>query len=132
MRHPIHVGVILLTLAILCSACGRKDTSKSPAGSTPGGEAKITFLELGSVTCIPCKQMKPVMESIEKRYAGQVKVIFYDVWKDKRPAEQYKIRLIPTQVFLDKSGKELLRHEGFFAEAEIDKFLAAQGVKPKG
>ena len=132
MRHMVYVGAILLALAILGLSCGKKDASKSPAEGTPGGEAKITFLELGSVTCIPCKQMKPVMESIEKRYAGQVKVVFHDVWKDKRPAEQYKIRLIPTQVFLDKDGKELLRHEGFFAEAEIDKFLAAQGVKPKG
>ena len=132
MRHMVYVGAILLALAILGLSCGKKDASKSPAEGTLGGDAKITFIELGSVTCIPCKQMKPVMESIEKRYAGQVKVVFYDVWKDKRPAEQYKIRLIPTQVFLDKDGRELLRHEGFFAEAEIDKFLAAQGVKPKG
>ena len=89
---------------------------------------KVTFLELGSVRCIPCKQMQPVMRSIEQKYKGQVKVTFYDVWKDKRPAEQYGIRLIPTQVFLDENGKEILRHEGFFPEAEIDKFLLSQGL----
>jgi len=132
MRMLIQLALSMLMAATLVVSCGKNDSRKSSSIGTPGGEAKITFIELGSVTCIPCKQMKPVMESIEKRYAGQVKVVFYDVWKDKRPAEQYKIRLIPTQVFLDKSGKELLRHEGFFAEAEIDKFLAAQGVKPKG
>jgi thioredoxin 1 len=122
---------MLMAVAFVVS-CNPRDSRKTASVGTPAGDAKITFLELGSVTCIPCKQMKPVMESIEKRYAGQVKVVFHDVWKDKRPAEQYKIRLIPTQVFLDKNGKELLRHEGFFAEAEIDKFLASQGVKPKG
>lgn len=122
----------VIALAILSLSCTKHDTSRSAAGGAGSGDAKITFVELGSVTCIPCKQMKPVMESIEKRYAGQVKVVFHDVWKDKRPAEQYKIRLIPTQVFLDKNGQELMRHEGFFAEAEIDKFLASQGVKPKG
>ena len=132
MNKRICAGVAILALAVLFLSCGTADTGKGPPPRVLQGEARITFIELGSVTCIPCKQMKPVMESIEKRYAGQVKVVFYDVWKDKRPAEQYKIRLIPTQVFLDKSGKELLRHEGFFAEAEIDKFLAAQGVKPKG
>jgi thioredoxin 1 len=124
-------SVFLVALTTLCLSCGKTETPRN-SGDVVSGEAKITFLELGSVTCIPCKQMKPVMASIEKRYAGQVKVIFHDVWKDKRPAEQYKIRLIPTQVFLDKDGKELLRHEGFFAESEIDKFLATQGVKPKG
>ena len=50
------------------------------------------------------------------------------MWKDKRPAEKYGINLIPTQVFLDENGKEILRHEGFFAEEEIDKFLTSQGL----
>jgi thioredoxin 1 len=126
-------AILLLLVVLLAASCGsRNSTPQTGSKAETGATAKITFLELGSVTCIPCKQMKPVMESIEKRYAGQVKVVFYDVWKDKRPAEQYKIRLIPTQVFLDKSGNELMRHEGFFAEAEIDKFLASQGVKPNG
>lgn len=41
---------------------------------------KVTFIELGSVKCIPCKEMQPVMKSIEKKYGSQVKVIFHDVW----------------------------------------------------
>ena len=132
MRRTFCAVLLLLTAAVFVVSCGPRDSRKTATDGTPSGDAKITFIELGSVTCIPCKQMKPVMESIEKRYAGQVKVVFHDVWKDKRPAEQYKIRLIPTQVFLDKNGTELMRHEGFFAEAEIDKFLASQGVKPNG
>ncbi|MFA7288176.1 MAG: thioredoxin family protein [Melioribacteraceae bacterium] len=92
---------------------------------------KITFVELGSDNCIPCKMMQPIMKSIEKKYGESVKVIFYDVWKDagKPYAKKYGIKLIPTQVFLDASGKELMRHEGFFPEAEIDKFLLSQGLK---
>jgi thiol-disulfide isomerase/thioredoxin len=39
---------------------------------------KVTFVELGSVNCIPCKQMQPVMKAIEKKYGEQVKVIFYN------------------------------------------------------
>lgn len=46
---------------------------------------KVTFVELGSVNCIPCKAMQPVMKSIEEKYGEQVKVVFYDVWtKDQR------------------------------------------------
>jgi thioredoxin 1 len=92
---------------------------------------KITFVELGSDNCIPCKMMQPIMKSIEKKYGESVKVIFYDVWKDagKPYAKKYGIKLIPTQVFLDASGKELMRHEGFFPEAEIDKFLLSKGLK---
>lgn len=93
---------------------------------------KITFVELGSVKCIPCKKMQPVMKAIEEKYGNQVKVIFYDVWKDefKHKSEEFKIRLIPTQVFLDENGKEIHRHEGFYPEEDIDKFLKSKGLKP--
>jgi thioredoxin 1 len=95
--------------------------------------AKVTFIELGSVNCIPCKQMQPVMKAIEAKYGGQVKVIFYDVWtNEQRPyAEKYGIKLIPTQVFLDENGKEFHRHEGFYPEAEIDKILQGKGLTVK-
>jgi thioredoxin 1 len=91
----------------------------------------ITFIELGSVNCIPCKKMQPVMKSIEKKYGSQIEVIFYDVWKDefKSKVEEYKIKLIPTQVFLDQNGKEIDRHEGFYPEKEMDKFLQSKGLK---
>ncbi|MFH1195808.1 MAG: thioredoxin family protein [bacterium] len=94
---------------------------------------KVTFVELGSVNCIPCKQMQPIMKAIEKKYGEQVKVVFYDVWKDdqKQYAEKYGIKLIPTQVFLDENGKEFFRHEGFYPEVEIDKLLQKRGLKPK-
>jgi thioredoxin 1 len=94
---------------------------------------KVTFVELGSVNCIPCKQMQPIMKSIEEKYGEQVKVVFYDVWKSdqKKYAQQYGIKLIPTQVFLDENGKEFFRHEGFYPEAEIDKLLQGKGLKPK-
>jgi len=93
----------------------------------------ITFIELGSDNCIPCKKMQPVMKAIEANYGEQIKVVFYDVWKNdqKKYAEEYGIRLIPTQVFLNKDGKEIFRHEGFYPEVEIDKFLQKEGLQPK-
>jgi len=93
---------------------------------------KIEFVELGSVNCIPCKKMQPIMASIEKKYGGQVKVTFYDVWKDSAPGQKFGIQLIPTQVFLDDKGVELMRHEGFFPEEEIDKFLQSKGLVVSG
>ncbi len=92
--------------------------------------AMITFVELGSVKCIPCRQMQPVMKAIEQKYGAQVKVMFHDVWTEEgRPmASRYNIRLIPTQVFLDSRGKEFFRHEGFFPEDEIHKLLQKRGI----
>jgi thioredoxin 1 len=93
----------------------------------------VTFVELGSVNCIPCKAMQKVMNAVEEKYGSQIKIVFYDVWKveQKHYAEEYKIRLIPTQVFLDANGKELMRHEGHFPEKDIDAFLQSKGLKPQ-
>ena len=92
---------------------------------------KVTFIELGSVRCIPCQQMQPIMKSIEENYKGRVKVVFYDVWtQEGRPyADQYEIQVIPTQVFLDENGKEFFRHQGLFPEEEIIELLETKGVK---
>jgi thioredoxin 1 len=92
---------------------------------------KVTFIELGSVNCIPCKMMQPVMRQVEKKYKDQVKVVFYDVWTDKDApmAEKYKIQVIPTQVFLDSNGVEFYRHQGFFPFEEVEKILKLKGVK---
>lgn len=93
---------------------------------------KITFIELGSVNCIPCKKMQPVMKAIEQKYGNAVKVIFYDVWtEEQKPfAKKYGIRLIPTQVFLDENGKEFFRHQGFYPEEEIHKIFKQRGIIP--
>ncbi len=92
---------------------------------------KVTFIELGSVRCIPCKKMQPVIKSIEEKYSKQVNVIFYDVWtaEGKEKSKQFVFNEIPTQLFIDKEGKEYFRHVGFFSEQEVIKMLQQKGVK---
>ena len=102
------------------------------AQSAKNQDPQVYFIELGSVNCIPCRQMQPVMKSIEAKYSPRVKVIFYDVWtkEQSKYAQLYNIRVIPTQVFLDGSGKEIYRHQGFFPQKDLEEFLAKQGVRP--
>ena len=47
------------------------------------------------------------------------RVDFVDVWQDRAAGEKYGVRTIPTQIFYDATGKELFRHEGFFAKKDI-------------
>ena len=108
----------------------KQETVKQPLAQKKN-DIKATFIELGSVNCIPSKMMKPVMADIEKEYGDQVKVVFYDVWTSEGEVygKQYQIRAIPTQVFLDKNGKEFFRHQGFYPKEDIIKVLQKQGVK---
>ncbi|HPK23171.1 MAG TPA: thioredoxin family protein [Smithella sp.] len=105
-----------------------KDTKKSSAQPE---KILATFIEIGAARCIPCKAMQPIMKEVAEEYKGQVKVVFHDVWtpQGKIDAEKYDIRIIPTQVFLDKNGKEYFRHEGYFPKEELIKVLKMQGVK---
>ena len=89
---------------------------------------KATFIELGADRCIPCKAMQPVMREIAREYQGTIQVVFYDVWKNPKYAKDYSIQLIPTQVFIDKTGQEIFRHVGFFAKDEIIKMLKEKEI----
>lgn len=125
--------VIYLTITAFCITALSSNIlaqTKSQASKTER-KYKVTFIELGSVRCIPCQQMQPILKSVEEKYGKQVKVIFYDVWTDdgKQYAKKYNINLIPTQIFLDENGKEYFRHEGFFPEDELIEVLKKKRVK---
>lgn len=128
--------VIFLLISISYSGCAQDASQKKITESTKESisktqDYKVAFIELDSVRCIPCQKMQPVMKSIEEKYGDQVKVVFYDVWTDEgRPfADKYDVEAIPTQVFLDKDGKEFFRHVGFFEETELIKVLNTKDVQ---
>jgi len=140
-------NILFLALGLLLFSCNQKAPqtkeikTKTIHKSTPQKkevqklnfkfpEAKVTFIELGSVHCIPCKKMQSVIKSVEKKYGNQINTVFYDVWTPEGEpyAAAYKIDLIPTQVFLDDTGVEFYRHQGFFPEKELIKILKRKGV----
>ncbi len=132
-RRYIYIIIFLVLLAIVFGfkkvSNDTEDTLTQEDVTT--GEIKVTFVELGSVGCIPCDKMQPIMKEIEEEYKGQVKVVFHDVKtaKGQPYIKEFGIRAIPTQVFLDKDGNEYFRHLGFFAKDELIKILKMQGVK---
>ncbi|MBU1039483.1 MAG: thioredoxin family protein [Proteobacteria bacterium] len=95
-----------------------------PAVFVPG---MVTVVDLGAKTCIPCKMMVPVLEEVEKEYKGRAAVVFIDVTKYSELATQLRVRAIPTQIFYDKKGREVARHEGFMDKKtlsdKLDKML---------
>ena len=95
------------------------DDEAESAPSTPAKQSLPKLLDLGAGKCIPCKMMFPVLDELEKEYAGKLEVVFIDVWENPDEAKQYDIRMIPTQIFYDASGKELFRHEGFYSKEDI-------------
>ena len=89
------------------------------AAAAPAEKKLPKLLDLGATKCIPCKKMAPILEELKNEYAGKLDVEFIDVWQNPDGAQKYEIKLIPTQIFFDASGKELFRHAGFFGKADI-------------
>ncbi|MBE0527824.1 MAG: thioredoxin family protein [Thermoleophilia bacterium] len=132
-RFLAVLGTLIAATVIMIGCGGTAGDSASSslpaATNSSGAVAKVTFLELGADTCIPCKEMRPVMTGIEQAFGDQVEVIFYDVWDDPAPANEYGVQMIPTQIFLDENGEEFHRHTGFYPQADIEALLVERGLE---
>jgi len=112
--------VIVLTLVVgAIIALKENKRADSQSKTTRNLKALPRLVDLGADKCIPCKMMAPILEELKKEYAGIFNVEFIDVWKNPDAGKKYGIRIIPTQIFFDVTGKELFRHEGFLSREDI-------------
>lgn len=88
-----------------------------------------TIAEFGSSTCIPCKQMKPILEELAVEYKGKLNVVIVEVYEQRTLTQQYSILTIPTQIIFDSAGNEITRHIGFWAKQDIINQLIAMGIQ---
>jgi thioredoxin 1 len=89
----------------------------------------VTMADFGAPFCAPCKAMYPFLERLEKEYKDRAAIIVLDVGKSPELCDQFGISELPTQVFYNKQGKEVLRHKGFMKEEAIVKQLKKMGVQ---
>lgn len=128
--------VLALSMVIGMKVAKTKSVATAPPTRTAATQAAAKprlprLVDLGSTTCIPCKKMAPILEQLKTELQGNVDVEFIDVVKNATAADQYKITVIPTQIFFDKDGKEVFRHEGFFPKPDILVQLQKMGVQTK-
>lgn len=131
MRRPLLIKQILgyvsfLALVFITTVISAAATEQKPQIPVPG---MVTMVDLGAKKCIPCKMMAPIMEELEQEYTDRAAIFFIDVWENPQAGEEFGIKLIPTQIFYNAEGKEILRHEGFFDKASIVAELDKLGVK---
>jgi thioredoxin 1 len=136
VKKGVGYSVLLgmMALIALLGPAGVSCSANEPAavsGSDVPVKGKVTMVDIGAKECIPCKMMAPIMEELEKEYheSGRAAIIFIDVWKNRAEGMKFGIRTIPTQIFFDKEGKEVSRHEGFMKKQEIVAMLEKLGVE---
>jgi thioredoxin 1 len=109
------------------------------------------IIDYGADSCIPCKEMAPILEELNRDLAGKAIILFVDVWKYRNLAAGVPIQVIPTQVFFDATGKPFVppgnfpiqfnnylvrdtnehvftTHEGGLDKSQLMAILAAMGM----
>jgi len=74
--------------------------------------------------CGPCRMVAPVVEELEKKYAGKLTVGKVDIDANPKAASDYGVMSIPT-VILFKKGKEVARQVGFGGKDAYVKMIEA-------
>jgi thioredoxin 1 len=120
------VGMLLLSATI---AYAELPGATSAVVSQALSSGKPTVIDLGARTCIPCKKMAPILETLSGEYRGKANVLFIDVHEDQAAARKFRVQMIPTQIFLNAQGKEVKRHIGFMDKSDILKELKVAGLK---
>jgi thioredoxin 1 len=122
LRSAVFVGgvaVVVAAVAVYRQQAPASSESKTGEVMTTQHAVLPKMIDLGADKCIPCKKMAPILAELKSDYAGRAAIEFIDVWKNPEAGEPYGVRVIPTQIFFDRGGKEVWRHEGFLAKAEI-------------
>jgi len=102
------------------------NTGKELKNALQSGQPVL--VDFGSNKCIPCRQIRPILKEIEKEYDGKAHVLIIDVFENRELAREYRIQLIPTLVFFNRSGKEVFRRSGTWDKNSIVRKLREAGI----
>ncbi|HVP57152.1 MAG TPA: thioredoxin family protein [bacterium] len=118
----------------ICDTVAQAAGPAQPSQPQRSNRTKRTLprlVDLGRGTCIPCKKMAPILSELAEEYKGRAIVEVVDLRERPQAAQEYGIKLIPTQIFFDSTGTEVWRHEGFLPKDQIVAKLGELGAKPK-
>ncbi|KFL33126.1 MULTISPECIES: thioredoxin family protein [unclassified Sulfurospirillum] len=140
--------MILSVLTLLLVGCGEaKVESKTPMASpvqktqeassileaTPYAQiashiAKTPMLiEFGSTSCASCVEMGKLLYRAKQEHPKSA-IYFVEVYKDQQATRDYRIQMIPTQIYLDGKGAEADRHIGAVSYKQLIVKLKEQKI----
>ena len=76
-------------------------------------------VEFYSDSCIPCKQMSPILGGLEDDYEDRIKVVKVNVNFDSELARTHQVAASPTFLFY-KNGEEVNRIRGLIKRPELE------------
>lgn len=130
----LMLAVIAAVVFVACSGNAKKEQAAEEVAvvedvqvsDTVAVSAKPKVIDLYATWCGPCKMIAPILEELEKEYAGKVVFEKVDIDENRAIAEQYQVEAIPTLIFMKPDGtyeKKVGFMEKDAIKAEIAKLL---------
>lgn len=78
--------------------------------------------DYGADSCIPCKQMAPVLKKLNAEMQGKAFIKFVDVWQYYDAAANVPVQVIPTQVFFNADGTPFVPSDELAKKIQFDMY----------
>jgi len=80
---------------------------------------KPVLVDFGANSCLPCRELRPVLKEIAAEHSEKAKILVIDVYKYQNLAREHKVLMLPTLIFFDSKGKETFRNVGLMEKEKI-------------
>lgn len=129
MNQNAYKAIVIVAVIIVTGAAiAWKVSTRADTAAPEVAAGMPTVLDFGMGQCEACKKMKPILDALTAEYDGRATVRIIDIGEHPSAADEYGIKLIPTQIFIDAAGAEVYRHEGFMPKEDIVAKLREMGV----
>lgn len=118
LRAAALVAIFLIgSFGIAAAGTAQSKVESAKAKGMP------VFVDVGRTSCKPCQMMVPVLDTLTKKYKGKMEVVFVHMDEEQAYARELGVTMIPTQILLDKNGKEVSRHVGYIPLEDCEKMI---------
>lgn len=82
---------------------------------------QYTLLEFSGAGCNICRKMEKELQELSTTHSRKINIIIYQMTRPNglQWGKYYGVVMIPTQVILNRKGREIFRNTGFISKAEL-------------
>jgi len=89
---------------------------------------KPVLVDFWGSWCIPCKKMEPILEKINNKYKGELKICSLNINRNPKTPVKYEIKGVPTYIIF-YNGKPVKREIGAKSEKQLNDFIKNTLIK---
>jgi thioredoxin 1 len=83
----------------------------------------VVVIDFFAEWCMPCTMMSPIMEELNEKFKGKIKIGKVDIAENEAIAEKYDVSSIPTFIIF-KEGKVIKQFSGLTSSEEFSDIIS--------